>query len=462
MRNNILLTTHNLKNYGGSELNILDLAIELSNENADVFVATFLYDYPIKKLFDDKKIKVVNILTDNLPIRQFDLIWAQHAPVLYHILFEQNIIADKIIFSSLSPYEPLEVSPAFVNDLTFCLANSYETRDQLIIEGVSPEQIFVFPNSVSEDFFQQSFVNQSKLLKRICIVSNHIPEELIETKTILGDLGISCDIYGQRHNYKLVTPSLLQPYDAILTIGKTVQYGLALGKPVYCYDQFGGPGWITLKNIETAQYYNFSGRCCNRKLPALLLTEDIVNGFQTCLFQQSQLNEYAVKNFSLRKNIKHLFNLVNNKTNILHVDIIKNNFRCKRANQYYVRWLKSVQKQFQLESAEICYAVVDSLVNMFVQQNKTAAIWGAGITAVGLFDNCHSFKKLVKIVIDKAPQLHGSKFLDFTIQNPDCLKESNIDIIIIASIKYAKEIREYIKENYPDKIILDINGISKT
>src|SRR5690606_31689494 len=46
------------------------------------------------------------------------------------------------------------------------------------------------------------------------------------------------------------------------------------GKPVYCYDHFGGPGWLSASNFEVAEYFNFSGRDTPvRKSPQEIATE---------------------------------------------------------------------------------------------------------------------------------------------------------------------------------------------
>ena len=35
---------------------------------------------------------------------------------------------------------------------------------------------------------------------------------------------------------------------------------MSMGLPLYCYDHFGGPGYININNIEHNTYFNFSGR----------------------------------------------------------------------------------------------------------------------------------------------------------------------------------------------------------
>lgn len=445
----VLLLTHYIRDFTGSELNILDLAIEFVNLGYEVLVGTFVCCNPLKEIFEERRIRVINILQEDLPRREFNLIWSQHSPVLNHALFEQNVIAEKIIYSSLSPFEPLESPPNFVNELTLVLANSSETQKQLITEGVNPEQILIFPNSVTQYFFQKASLRvTNKELRKICIVSNHVPEELENTAELLKNHNIDCDFYGFEHDVKLVTPDLLKQYNVVITIGKTVQFSMALAIPVYCYDRFGGPGWITMDNIKKASYFNFSGRCCYRKLSSEKIVQEILNGYENCLKQKRELYDYTFELFSFSKNVAFILDTIKGKPILSVSKIINKYLNIKRTNKYYIDCFQNWQREesiyklqkSQLESAKISYAILDYLGNQFILQNKVAAIWGSGITALNLINQCNSLKQLVKVVVDKNPCLWGKKFFDLIIQNPNYLKKNKVDIIIVASIAYVEQI----------------------
>ena len=47
----------------------------------------------------------------------------------------------------------------------------------------------------------------------------------------------------------------------MVPFGKPVQYAFACGVPVFCYDHFGGPGYLSAESFEAAESRNFSGRC---------------------------------------------------------------------------------------------------------------------------------------------------------------------------------------------------------
>ncbi len=336
----VLFTTHHLVNYAGSELVIFDLAKEFRNFFYDVTVVTFSYDYPIKKIFEKENIRVTNILFDELKIKNYDIIWVQHAPVLYYILFEKGVKAKHILSSSLSPYEPLETPPIFANELSLCLAISEENKKELIALGVKEEKISIFLNSVPDKYF--NFFNENKIAKlnNVVVVSNHIPKEIYEVIDMLKKHNIKVDIFGFNNNFDLVTAEKLQKYDAIITIGRTVQNGLSMGIPVYCYDHFGGPGWINKENINLAEFYNFSGRCTNRKIQAKSIFKEITSEFLNAFKDRDYLYTIAKQRYSLTINVSSVLSILKN-TKYLTMKNVYKYLYMKKHNQYYVRELKN-------------------------------------------------------------------------------------------------------------------------
>lgn len=253
----VLLLTHNLAHFAGAEINILQLARAFRERGWNVEIGAFVYGNPIKEIFGKEGFNVSNVLHEDPSRKEYDLIWAQHAPVLNQVIFNKKIKSKKIIYSSLSPIEPLESAPIYINNLSLCLANSQETAKSLIQQGVKRSILQIFVNSVDEEFFKAYQQNRGKHLGKIAIVSNHVPSELGEAGALLRDEGYEVACFGYGKEFKFITPEILSNFDAVVTIGKTVQFSLAMGIPVYCYDHFGGPGWISKENFDTAGYYNF-------------------------------------------------------------------------------------------------------------------------------------------------------------------------------------------------------------
>jgi len=51
---------------------------------------------------------------------------------------------------------------------------------------------------------------------------------------------------------------------------------MAARRPVYVYDRFGGPGWITSENFKNAEKFNFSGRCVGQEKSAEEIASEIL------------------------------------------------------------------------------------------------------------------------------------------------------------------------------------------
>lgn len=68
-----------------------------------------------------------------------------------------------------------------------------------------------------------------------------------------------------------------------------------MGIPVYCYDRFGGCGWITSTNIEEASKFNFSGRCTNRKLTVNEIVEEIKENYNIAKSNIDSNRKFAEK-----------------------------------------------------------------------------------------------------------------------------------------------------------------------
>ncbi|MBQ3010934.1 MAG: hypothetical protein IJD81_07050 [Oscillospiraceae bacterium] len=327
----VLITNLWISNYAGSELNCLNLATALSDMGYSVEVAVLEAGAPILNDFIAANIPVKQILTDELSHTHYDLIWAHHSIVIDYLLFKKKISADRLILSGLSPFHPFEVLPAYANDASLCLANSEETKAQLVKEGVAAENILVFPNYVDATWLHCSKRRLPKLRpERIAIVSNHVPEELYHAAQQLRAKGCTVDIYGLHHTFVKITPEILNTYDLIVTIGKTVQFSFALQIPVYCYDIHGGPGYIAKEDLQTAAYYNFSGRGFSKKT-ADQITQEILTKYAMQHKNLSQYRDYILQTSILERNIKNVLSLVES-AHINCDEIRRKHYRTERSN----------------------------------------------------------------------------------------------------------------------------------
>lgn len=328
MQKNILITNYEIATYSGSEINAATIAKRMKQLGYKVYMAALDFGAP---LYDDVKDSFdvcIDFKKDQFDFSsvEFEYIWAHHFFTLDWLIFEKGIKAKKVIFSSLSGKEYFEAPPVYANELNIILANSPETQAQLLEDGI--ENVQLFENYSFLEYFKKDI--KIKHLKNIAIVSNHVPEELNNTIPMLVEKGYNVDIYGIAGKQELITDKVLEKYDAIITIGKTVQYSMSLKIPVYIYDRFGGIGYLKMSNMEKNRAHNFSGRGYEKKTKEELC-EDIINDFENVLPELEQIKQYALENFCFEKKVDNLIKQIEEKQEV-NLEEIREKYKNYRRN----------------------------------------------------------------------------------------------------------------------------------
>lgn len=315
---NILITNYVLNTYEGSQLLTFDIANYFHKIGVHVTVIGFIVDEPIVSLFQDNGIEIIDPIKHPKEIfrKTYDIVWGHHWPILGFALFEMEISCKYLILGSLSPFVSIETIWMLTDEANIIFFNSIENMNvhkQSFKKLEITNKFHVMLNSLPNEWLKDSSkIPKTTQLKSIAIISNHIPSELIEAVTHLKKKNIKVKLIGSEYSLELVTPELIDKYDAIVTIGHTVQKALARGKSVYCYDRFGGPGWITQENIDKSCDFNFSGRCCNRKLSSLEISNEIIDEFS--LVFKTDFTEKVLSQFSLEKNISTIIHKLKHTT----------------------------------------------------------------------------------------------------------------------------------------------------
>lgn len=283
----ILLSQHRLVDFTGSEIITLEMAEFFSSEGAEVIIVTDNLAYPIKTQFD--KINNLKIYTDffdkeldeSIKNNPPDIAWIHHQIIIPSLFSKQALKKTKYLFNHMSSFYFQEFPLAHeieqqLADVIFY--NSIETKNAFdndgLLRDVHDDKKIILNNPAPSSFHTKR-IKPNNQLKRILIVSNHIPDDLLEAISILRSEKIYVEVVGisNKDAYRRITPSIIQDFDVTISIGKTVQYSLSGGVPVYCYDKFGGPGYITEKNFNKALEYNFSGRGFEKKTPQSIANE---------------------------------------------------------------------------------------------------------------------------------------------------------------------------------------------
>lgn len=335
----ILITNHHLKYYAGSEIYTLNIAKYFKSKGHNVTVATFLLEYPMKKHFREAGINAVEVLHLDKFEEYFDIAWCHHQSVFTHLLAIGGK-AKKVIFYCLGHFTRLEEFPAYAKDASLLMCLSKEAKDHLhdLFDDHprSLKEIHVLPNLVPDSYFID-YHNKLKKINKIAIISNHPPEEITIASDLLKNENIIVDLYSTCNKKpKLVTKKILLGYDAIITIGRTVQCCMALKIPVYIYDHFGGPGWLNITNFEQCMNYNFSGRGFNIKKSPETISSEILEMSDNLQNSRDELFQKAKEYFLMSKNIDIVLN------NKINNDFSYGSFEqkaCIQANKNYVQKL---------------------------------------------------------------------------------------------------------------------------
>lgn len=307
MQKRILITNFAIRDYTGSEIDSLDIANYFLKQDYKVDIFTLNFNEPLKSRVN-KEISVYTYDDTDKLSTHYDLIWAHHFPLLDYLLFNKKITATYINFVSLSSYEPLEFPPVYYKELSNICLLSNEAKN-IYEEKIDIKDSIIFPNYIPNEFLN-SKPREIKKLDKICIISNHIPDELEKCAEIFNKEGIETDIYGMGHKWEKITPEILKKYDLVITIGKSVLYSLYLKIPCFIYDHFGGDLFVNKNNISNSYDFNFSGRACKIKLNAEEIYKYIKENFEKSLDSIQDNYEFVVENCLLETNMKKVLKKV--------------------------------------------------------------------------------------------------------------------------------------------------------
>ncbi|MBC7592036.1 MAG: hypothetical protein H7226_13470 [Salinibacterium sp.] len=285
----IVLTQGELFNFAGSETVTYELAEYFSIHGAEVIVVT--HGFGLEWLREFTALDNVRVyqgsdpeLRETLEEGPVDIAWIHHQLIPEQLLRHPGGTA--FVFHHMSAQHPGEypisyrIEEALASSILF---PAQETLDAHaagpLLESLPPGLLAVLGNPAPERFNRPK--EPSPALQRLLVISNHIPDELADAVAALPE-GIEVRILGNEADRggvsRRVTPEDLAWADAVVSIGKSVQYSLVSAVPVYCYDYFGGPGWLDEENFAPARYANFSGRGFDRKT-ATTIADELINRY---------------------------------------------------------------------------------------------------------------------------------------------------------------------------------------
>ncbi len=306
---NALIATTRLTNFAGSEITAIEVAHALRKKgHRPVLFAHAIAD-PVRKHLAEAELPV---RAGSRPkLKDFDLVWSQH--FVYPLLIGDSPPTaggrrPYFCFVHLGPFEPYEAPLPILEEILAdeILANSPTTRDTLTGAGIPGDRVTILSNAAPAEFqFRRATLHGT--LKRLLVITNHMLPEMRGAVDLLArESGVHCQHIGLGGLVRRVTPEDIRNADAVMTIGKSAQYALLSAAPVYCYGVFGGPGWLKEQNFDLAEYFNFAGRCCRRKLSGREIALEIIEGYPSAARFAQQLSSQDLSRFVLETHLERI------------------------------------------------------------------------------------------------------------------------------------------------------------
>jgi len=276
----VLILLSRFSRYAGPSLIAVDIAGALASHGATVTVAALGTTRAFSRAFDCVA-EVVDLRRDPGPLlsRRFDVVLTQSwSPACFGLL-ECGVEYRYLVlgsFSGLTAGEAILGLEDEADVLLFHSARNRELQAPSLPGAAAP--MLVYGNAVPSCWFED-VQPPPAALRRIAVISNHVPAELREAAHALEGDGIRVDIIGSGDAPRLVTPALVDAYDCVVSIGHTAQKAMARQRPFYCYDHFGGPGYITPLNVEGERTICFSGRSARQTKRGGAIAEELKRQF---------------------------------------------------------------------------------------------------------------------------------------------------------------------------------------
>ena len=151
--------------------------------------------------------------------------------------------------------------------------------------------------------------------------------------------------------------------------------------------------------------------------------------------------------------------LIKNKKTKRNVEYIITKKGIDRKNYLLVTYMNELIELYNLTKINI-----ELFVKKLVKRNyKNCIFYGAGETAKVIIKAIKDMPKLdfkLKFLVDDDINKQGKKFEGYDVLDSVNIKKHDVDVIIITSCVYEKEIRNKLKSlNYPDKKIISFFDI---
>ncbi|MGT2772153.1 hypothetical protein [Streptococcus marimammalium] len=317
-----LLTHIWLRGFSGAEINILELALYLQSQGAVVEVFTYLSQSPLKNKFEEKNIKIIDDINHKFEITNYDMVFVSQniiPPQIIRELGQNHEKYPRFVFLHMAALPSHVLEQPFIHDLEQKISSaSLVVSKEIVKKNLSRffkqiPNLHYYPNPVPKSYTNLEHRKKTSI-KSILVISNHPPKEILEIEKLLIERKIKIDYFGVwSQNYQLVNPELINKYDCVIGIGKNVQYCLVMGKPIYVYDHFKGPGYLNEDNFILAKENNFSGRGFEKNIKTSEeIVKEILSNYKEAQIFHNKIRNQSINKYLISNVFSKIYKSVNN------------------------------------------------------------------------------------------------------------------------------------------------------
>lgn len=312
----LLLTHVGLDQYAGSEIVVLELIEWFAARGWRVDLFTSVVRGPMARELAGRIAEgAVRVITIDdavgLAPGDYRLVWINHSflPTAFVEALGDAPLEAPLVWHHMSSFVPIEMpllweAERALASVVTCMAPV--ARDRLVALGIPPEAITIVDNPAPDAFIAFRSHPRPSALTSLLVVSNHLPSDVRGAIEALEHRGVRVTTVGALGVPQRVTPELIAAHDAVVTIGKTTQYALTVGAPVFNYDRFGGVGWIDDRSLERAAADNFSGRLTGTPRTVDALVDELLAGYDAARRFAAAYEPTAKARWSLTRQLESL------------------------------------------------------------------------------------------------------------------------------------------------------------
>lgn len=255
----ILISTHHLIDFTGTEVYTLNLVKQLKILGHNVFVYSHYVDEKLKKEFDLLKVPLVEHL-EAFKDYKFDVAHIHHN--INAIEVRKSFPTLPMVFVSHGVVSFLEQPPKIDLNIQSFIAVSEEVKENLLMYGISSERIKIFRNIFDSDKFQMHAPIGVKP-KKALVISGKIDEITSESIcTACEKLGIEVKFIGGKNGNLSQDKvfEMINEADLVFSLGRGAVEAMLLRRAVIVLDYQCADGLVTSENFYEILKHNFSGR----------------------------------------------------------------------------------------------------------------------------------------------------------------------------------------------------------